>query len=88
MDKQLQDIDLCEALSDIFVDNEVDYENIASIVKHFSLEHVEKIFFEWVAPVCYTNRMAPIFLPYGLFLTKNNFGKISSNCKQNRRQKV
>ncbi|CDG90207.1 DUF7079 family protein [Xenorhabdus bovienii] len=51
----LTDIDLCEALSYVFVDNEVDYEYIASVAKHFPLEHVEMVFFEWVAPICYTN---------------------------------
>ncbi|KMJ43570.1 hypothetical protein AB204_19000 [Xenorhabdus khoisanae] len=56
----LTDIDLCEALSDIFVDNEVDYEYIASVAKHFPLEHVEMVFFEWVAPVCYTNGFTPV----------------------------
>ncbi|MBC8954940.1 hypothetical protein [Xenorhabdus sp. PB62.4] len=60
MGNQLTDIDLCEALSDIFVDNEVDYEYIASVAKHFPLEHVEMVFFEWVAPVCYTNGLTPV----------------------------
>jgi hypothetical protein len=57
---QLTDIDLCEALSDIFVDNKVDYKYIASVAKHFPLEHVEMVFFEWVAPVCYTNGFTPV----------------------------
>ncbi|MDE9436469.1 DUF7079 family protein [Xenorhabdus bovienii] len=56
----LTDIDLCEALSYVFVDNEVDYEYIASVAKHFPLEHVEMAFFEWVAPVCYTNGLTPV----------------------------
>ncbi|MDE9535316.1 DUF7079 family protein [Xenorhabdus bovienii] len=59
MGNQLTDIDLCEALSSIFVDNEVDYEYIASVAKNFPLEHVEMVLFEWVAPVCYTNGLTP-----------------------------
>jgi len=51
--------DLCGALSDIFVDNEVDLKYIASIAKDFPVATVEEIFFEWVAPVCYTNLLTP-----------------------------
>lgn len=51
--------DLCGALSDIFVDNEVDFKYIASIAKDFSVPTVEEILFEWVAPVCYTNLLTP-----------------------------
>lgn len=60
MADQLTDKDLCEALSDIFVDNEVDYEYIASVARHFPPEHVESALFEWVAPVCYTNALTPV----------------------------
>jgi len=44
------DIELCEALSGFFVDNEVDYRYIAKVAKAFPIEHVEKALFEWVAP--------------------------------------
>ncbi|WP_422108841.1 DUF7079 family protein [Xenorhabdus bovienii] len=71
----LTDIDLYEALSYVFVDNEVDYEYIVSVAKHFPLEHVEMAFFEWVAPICYTNGLT-LFLLYGLFFIVNNFGKM------------
>ncbi|MBU3825431.1 MAG: hypothetical protein H9917_11500 [Candidatus Oceanisphaera merdipullorum] len=60
MADQLTDKDLCEALSDLFVDNHVDYDAIASVAKHFPLRHVETVLFEWVAPVCHTNTLAPI----------------------------
>ncbi|MBC8945198.1 DUF7079 family protein [Xenorhabdus indica] len=60
MGNQLTDIDLCEALSYVFVDNEIDYDYIASVTKHFPIEHVEMVFFEWVAPVCYTNGYTPV----------------------------
>lgn len=54
------DIELCEALSGFFVDNEVDYRYIAKVAKAFPIEHVEKVLFEWVAPVCYTNMLTPV----------------------------
>lgn len=60
MDKPLSDIDLCEALSDLFVDNEVDFEYIARVARAFPITHVEKALFEWVAPVCYTNTLTPV----------------------------
>ncbi|MGL6529367.1 DUF7079 family protein [Aeromonas hydrophila] len=60
MEQPLSDIDLCEALSDLFVDNEVDYEYIAKVARAFPVTHVEKVLFEWVAPVCYTNTLAPM----------------------------
>ena len=60
MGKSLSDIDLCEALSDLFVDNEVDYGYIARVARAFPPAHVEKALFEWVAPVCYANALAPV----------------------------
>ncbi|KAB7715684.1 hypothetical protein GBN32_00395 [Plesiomonas shigelloides] len=51
---------LCEALSDIFVDNVVDYHAIAAQARAFPTRHVEQLFFEWVAPVCYANALAPV----------------------------
>lgn len=60
MEQVLSDIDLCEALSELFVDNEVDYEYIARVARTFPVAHVEKALFEWVAPVCYTNTLAPV----------------------------
>ncbi|EPU3916290.1 DUF7079 family protein [Aeromonas hydrophila] len=60
MDQSLSDIDLCEALSDLFVDNEVDFELIAQVAQGFPVAHVEMVLFEWVAPVCYTNTLAPV----------------------------
>ncbi|WP_421179301.1 DUF7079 family protein [Aeromonas enteropelogenes] len=60
MEQSLSDIDLCEALSGLFVDNEVDYEYIARVARAFPVVYVEKALFEWVAPVCYTNTLAPV----------------------------
>lgn len=60
MAQSLADIDLCEALSDLFVDNEIDFELIAQVARGFPLAHVEMVLFEWVAPVCYTNTLTPV----------------------------
>ncbi|MDI2113425.1 DUF7079 family protein [Commensalibacter nepenthis] len=60
MNEQYSDIDLCEALSEIFVDNEVEYYGIAYVAKNFPIEHVEMVYFEWVAPICYSNLQTPV----------------------------
>ena len=60
MEDKLVYFDLCGALSDIFVDNEVDFNYIASIAKDFPVAIVEEILFKWVAPVCYTNLLTPV----------------------------
>lgn len=44
---------LWAALSDAFVDNEVDYSSIARQLAGFDLATIEVAFFEEVAPVCY-----------------------------------
>lgn len=44
MEDKLVYFDLCGALSDIFVDNEVDFKYISSIAKKFSVDIVEEIF--------------------------------------------
>lgn len=59
--------DLCAALSDIFVDSEVDFKEIASVARQFPVNKVECIFFEWVSPVCYTNLLTPVPPVWGGF---------------------
>ncbi|CAI3939630.1 unnamed protein product [Commensalibacter communis] len=56
----LTDIDLCEALSDMFIDSETNFIYIAPVANRFPIEHVKKVYFEWVAPVCYPNLCSPI----------------------------
>lgn len=51
---------LWSALSDAFVDNEVDYNAIARQLAGFDLATIEIALFEEVAPVCYSNLQAPI----------------------------
>ncbi|SDI31811.1 hypothetical protein SAMN05216603_1412 [Pseudomonas benzenivorans] len=53
-------VKIWSALSDIFVDNEVDYKSIAKVLKPYKKSSVEKIFFTEVAPVCYSNMRTPV----------------------------
>ena len=54
MTKQ-QKADVRWALSDAFVDNEVDYAAIARRTREFDRDEVKRILFEEVAPVCHSN---------------------------------
>lgn len=60
MDRTYTDKDLCAALSDIFVDNWVNYQHIASVAKYFPVEYVQMMLYRYVAPVCYTNILTPV----------------------------
>ncbi len=53
-------IRLWSALSDVFVDNEVDYAAIARQLAGFDRATAKAAFFDDVAPVCYSNLQAPI----------------------------
>jgi hypothetical protein len=48
------------ALSDAFVDTEVDYSDIRKRVSSFDPKTVEDIFFSEVAPVCHSNLETPV----------------------------
>jgi hypothetical protein len=48
------------ALSDAFVDSEVDYADIAKRVSIFDYKAVEHIFFSEVVPVCHSNLETPV----------------------------
>lgn len=52
--------DLWEALSDLFIDNEVDYAAIARQVAGEPLPELERILFEEVAPYCGPNLLTPV----------------------------
>ena len=47
--------DVWMALSDLFVDNEINYEYIAMRVAHLTIQQVERILYYEVAPVCMSN---------------------------------
>nr|WP_256834596.1 hypothetical protein [Pseudomonas oleovorans] len=53
-------IHLWSALSDVFVDTEVDYGYIARQVAGFDRATVQAAFYQDVAPACYSNMLAPI----------------------------
>ncbi|AHN26343.1 hypothetical protein GAPWK_1770 [Gilliamella apicola] len=59
MEHTLNEKDLYIALSDLFVDNEVDYNHIASVAKLFPTTCVEHALFNYVAPYCYHNVLTP-----------------------------
>ncbi|WP_392564622.1 hypothetical protein RHO13_03965 [Orbus wheelerorum] len=56
----LREKELYIALSDLFIDNEVNYKNIASVAKLFPVEHVKNVLFNYVAPACYYNTTTPV----------------------------
>ncbi|MEQ4626090.1 MULTISPECIES: DUF7079 family protein [Providencia] len=60
MNRMYTDKDLCAALSDIFVDNRVNFEYIASVAKHFPVEYVHLMLCRYVAPSCYCNLLSPV----------------------------
>lgn len=60
MEHTLNEEDLYIALSDLFVDNEVDYNHIASVAKLFPISYVEHALFNYVAPYCYHNALTPV----------------------------
>ena len=60
MEHTLNEKDLYIALSDLFVDNEVDYNHIASVAKLFPTSYVEHALFNYVAPYCYHNMLTPV----------------------------
>src|SRR5476649_882394 len=60
MEYQLDQRRLWSALSDLYVDTEVDYKQIAEVAKNYSIEEVEFALFERVAPVCVSNMLSPV----------------------------
>lgn len=52
--------DIWEALSEVFIDNEVDYSLVARAVAGVPLAELERIFFEEVAPYCGPNLLSPV----------------------------
>ena len=67
MEHTLNEEDLYIALSDLFVDNEVDYNHIASVAKLFPTSYVEHALFNYVAPYCYHNALTPVPSVYYFF---------------------
>jgi|TARA_R100000541_G_scaffold2163_6_gene7692 hypothetical protein len=55
-----EQVRLWEALSDVFVDNAVDYVSMAASLKDYELSTIETAFFVDVAPACYSNLQTAI----------------------------
>lgn len=53
--KNKERADVRWALSDAFVDNEIDYAAIARQTIEFDKDEIKRILFEEVAPICHTN---------------------------------
>ena len=67
------------ALSDAFVDNEVDYEAIARQTEDYDPEEIKRILYQEVAPVCHTNLESVIPMIWSAF----NFENLMADIKKN-----
>ncbi|WP_449105243.1 DUF7079 family protein [Pseudomonas mohnii] len=59
MEDKLDQKILWVALSELFVDSEVDYKGVAKVARKYSIDEVEFALFERVAPVCVSNMLTP-----------------------------
>ncbi|WP_339526902.1 DUF7079 family protein [Pseudomonas sp. EL_65y_Pfl2_R96] len=59
------------ALSDAFVDTEVDYEAIARETEDYDPEEIKRILYHEVAPVCHTNLESVIPMIWSAFNLEN-----------------
>ncbi|MBP5055392.1 DUF7079 family protein [Pseudomonas chlororaphis] len=59
------------ALSDAFVDTEVDYESIARETEAYDPEEIKRILYHEVAPVCHTNLESVIPIIWSAFNLEN-----------------
>ncbi len=67
MTTQVTEDDLMFALSDLFIDNDVEYAHIAAVALAFPLAEVEIALFRFVAPVCYQNLSSPVPPVWAMF---------------------
>lgn len=67
MTTQVTEDDLMFALSDLFIDNDVEYAHIAAVARAFPLAEVEIALFRFVAPVCYQNLSSPVPPVWAMF---------------------
>ncbi|MBE1273743.1 DUF7079 family protein [Enterovibrio baiacu] len=78
MTTQATEDDLMYALSDLFIDNEVDYAHIAAVARDFPLAEVEIALFRFVAPVCYQNLSSPVPPVWAMFDREELLSDIAS----------
>ena len=88
MENQLDQRQLWAALSDLFVDANVDYKHIAGVAKNYSVEEVEFALFERVAPVCISNMLAPVPTVWWYFDKEQLVADIESLVKKRVEQGV
>lgn len=69
------------ALSDAFVDTEVDYEAIAREIEDYDPKEIKRILYQEVAPVCYTNLEAVIPVIWSAFNLENLEADIKKSIK-------
>jgi hypothetical protein len=67
------------ALSDAFVDTEVDYEAIARQTENYDPEEIKRILYHEVAPVCHTNLETAIPIIWSAFNLENLREDIKKN---------
>jgi len=87
MTNSLSDIrreEIWHALSDAFVDNEVDYSDIARQVADVDIEQLKKIFFTEVAPFCGPNLMDTIPIVWSGFSREHLCEGIKEKLEQTR----
>ncbi|MBP5943568.1 DUF7079 family protein [Pseudomonas sp. P9(2020)] len=70
--------DIYWALSDAFVDNEVDYKSIARQTEDYDPLEIKRMLYEEVAPVCHTNLETVIPTIWSAF----NRGQLNSDIAQ------
>ncbi|MDX9670043.1 MULTISPECIES: hypothetical protein [unclassified Pseudomonas] len=66
------------ALSDAFVDTEVDYEAIARQTENYDPEEIRRILYHEIAPVCHTNLETVIPMIWSAFNLENLKADIES----------
>ncbi|MGF1704478.1 DUF7079 family protein [Enterovibrio baiacu] len=78
MTAQATEDDLMYALSDLFIDNEVEYTHIAAVAREFPLAEVESALFRFVAPVCYQHLSSPVPPVWAMFDREELLSDIAS----------
>ncbi|EJM26811.1 DUF7079 family protein [Pseudomonas sp. GM25] len=75
------------ALSDAFVDNEVNYESIARQTEDYDPQEIKRILYEEVAPVCHSNLETVIPMIWSAFNLEQLTSDISENLKARERSR-
>lgn len=87
MEQSLNEEELYLALSDLFIDNQIDYNRIAHVAKLFPIDYVEYVLFNYVAPVCYYNTVTPV-PPVCYFFDRDELINKIDNIKKNENSPV